>query len=87
MDKDERYLSVKEASIRFGISAWTIYELIKTDPSFPYRNIGLRRKFVIVADEFDAWLKERTRREKSLEMRIPTADELLNLQKKNSQAT
>lgn len=83
MEKEKRFLSVKETAEKYGISVWTIYELIKGDPSFPYRNIGLKRKFVVLADEFEKWLEVRTKREKHTEMRIPTADELLNSLKNN----
>lgn len=77
MDPNHRYVSVKELSKMYGVSTWSIYELIKHEPSFPYRNIGLKRKFVIDPDAFEAWMEKRTKREKALAQRLPTADELL----------
>lgn len=72
-----RFINVKDAASMYRISIWTIYELIKTDPSFPYRNIGIKKKFILNTDDLEAWMKERTKREKHIEMHIPTADELL----------
>lgn len=72
-----RYLNVKEVAAMYGISIWTIYELIKTDSSFPYRNIGIKKKFVVNPDEFETWMTERTKKERQKEMHVPSAEELL----------
>lgn len=72
-----RYRSVKDVSKVYGISIWTIYELIKSDPHFPYRNIGLKKKLVVDVEAMEAWLTERTKRDRQIEMQVPSAEELL----------
>lgn len=71
------FLSIKEVADRYGVSDWTIYRFIKTEPTFPYLNVGLKKKFVINEDSFLMWMEERTKRERGRIFHIPSADELL----------
>jgi predicted DNA-binding transcriptional regulator AlpA len=72
-----RYLNVKAVAEMYGISIWTIYELIKTDPTFPYRNIGIKKKLLVNTEELEIWMEKRTKKERQIEMQIPSADDLL----------
>lgn len=74
-------VGVRDIAIRYGISKTLIYDLIRTDPTFPYKNAGLRKRFVIDAAEFDLWLSLRTKRNKEEVFNLPTAEELLRAKK------
>ena len=76
------YIGVRELAIRWGVSKSTLYELIRADPTFPYKNVGLRKRLVIDADEFEEWLSARTQRQKEEAFNLPTANELLRRRKK-----
>ncbi len=74
---DKRFLSIKEVCQMYAVSNWVIYQHIKNDPTFPYLNVGLKKKYIIDRVDLGKWMNERTKREKKNEMRIPTAEELL----------
>ena len=57
--QNKKYLTIKEASVMWGVSKSSLYELIK-DPSFPVRNVGLKKKFIIDLLEAEKWFKNRT---------------------------
>lgn len=76
------HVSVKDLASRYGVSKSTLYELIRTDPSFPYKNVGLKKRLIIDAAEFESWLNSRTQRQKEKAFSLPTANELLNKRKK-----
>jgi hypothetical protein len=70
-------LSVKDLAWRFGLKPAAIYGFIKTDPSFPYTNVGLKKKYMVDLTKFEIWIGQRTEREKCQTFGIPTAGELL----------
>lgn len=76
------YLSVKSLAARYGISKSTLYELIKSDPTFPYRNVGLRKRFLVDSSRFEVWLNDRTAREQDARFGLPTAHGLLEKHRK-----
>lgn len=53
-------LTVKEVSEMLRVSQWTVYHLIKTDPTFPSLNVGIKKKFVVKAAELEQWLTNRS---------------------------
>lgn len=53
-------VSIKTLSQQYGVSKSSLYELIKTDPTFPCENVGLKKKFMIDAAKFEAWLEARS---------------------------
>lgn len=59
---DFEHLTVKEAAHMIGVSIWTIYKLIESDPSFPVHNVGLKKKFVISKIDLKEWFEVRHRR-------------------------
>jgi hypothetical protein len=73
----EAFLPIKELALRYSISEWILYRFIKTDPTFPYLNVGLRKKFVINEASFRTWMEERTKRQRSQFFHIPTGQDLL----------
>jgi hypothetical protein len=73
----DRFVSIKEIASRYRVSDWTLYRFIKTDPTFPYLNVGLKKKFVIDEGAFRIWMEQRTRRERSRHFRIPSGEDLL----------
>jgi predicted DNA-binding transcriptional regulator AlpA len=54
-------LTVKEVSEMLRISQWTVYHLIKTDPSFPSMNVGIKKKFVVRTQELMSWMEGRAK--------------------------
>jgi len=59
----------------YSISTWLIYELIKHEPSFPVRNVGLKKKYLICIEEFEDWMSQRRRT--ALKPVILSGDQLL----------
>lgn len=76
------HTGVRELAVRYGVSKSTLYELIRTDPTFPYKNVGVKKRLVIDAAEFESWLNGRTQRQKEEVFNLPTAEELLRKRKK-----
>jgi predicted DNA-binding transcriptional regulator AlpA len=73
------YLTVKEVADMLRVSDWTIYNIIKTDRSFPYLNIDLKKKLVIENAKLSDWLSKRTKRLLQIESNIPTGEALLRV--------
>lgn len=76
------YVTVKELATRYGLSVVTIYSLIKTEPTFPYKNVGLRKKFMVNVNAYEKWINDRTEREKNGSFQIPTAAALIERYRK-----
>lgn len=72
------FLTVKEVADMLRVSDWTIYSLIKTDPTFPYINIGIKKKLVVESARLSEWMARRSRRLLLAEKNIPTASQLLS---------
>ena len=75
-------VGVKELAARYGISRSTVYELIRSDPTFPYRNVGMKKRLLIDVAEFEVWLDARMKREKERAFNLSTVKELLKKGKK-----
>lgn len=73
----KRFHSIKEVSTMLGISQWLIYHHIKSDPSFPYVNVGIKKKLLIDLKQFEAWIMKRSKKEVEKNFNLPTAQELL----------
>lgn len=76
---EKRFYSVKEVSAMYGISQWLIYHHIKFDPTFPFVNVGIRKKLLIAPRSFEEWLTSRTQRQVMQDYNLPTAKELLEV--------
>ena len=73
----KKFLTVTEAAQMFNISSWMIYNLIKTDPTIPVYNVGLKKKYAFETDSLINWFSSRTNNLKQIAQNIPTAQELL----------
>lgn len=58
--KNNKYLSIKETSMIYGISTWTLYELIKTDKTFPWVNLGIKKRYAIDKFKLEDWISKRS---------------------------
>jgi predicted DNA-binding transcriptional regulator AlpA len=75
-------VSVKALAAQYGISKSTLYELIRADPTFPYKNIGAKKKFMVDAAMFEKWIEARTERERDNHFGLSTANEVLGKHKR-----
>lgn len=75
----KRFYSIKEVASMYGISQWLIYHHIKTDPTFPFVNVGIKKKLLIEPKAFEEWLSSRTRKQIHQDFNLPTAKELLEV--------
>jgi hypothetical protein len=71
-------ISVKQLATLYGLKAGAVYEFIRTDPSFPYVNAGVKKKFLINTDEFETWLKSRTTKQKHEHFAVPSSLDLIS---------
>lgn len=66
-DQEHKYfrhglLNIKEVAQVLNVSKWTVYSLVKSDPTFPYKNVGVKKKFVVDSDELKAWTESRSKK-------------------------
>ncbi len=80
-NKEKVYITLLEAAKKYNMSRISLYRLIKTDPSFPYVNMGLKKKYMICPDDFETWSLNRIAKEKSQQFQLATADELIKRSK------
>ena len=78
-DNASDLLSIKEVACRYGLKKGALYHFIKTDPMFPYINLGVKKKFFIDTKGFEAWMKDRTKKQKHAHFSIPTVVDLTKL--------
>ena len=58
-----QFLTIREVSQMMRISQWSIYHMIKNDKSFPYLNVGVKKKFIIDREKLATWIKSRANEE------------------------
>lgn len=75
-------VSIKALSLRYGVSKSSLYELVKSDPTFPCKNVGLKKKLMVDAAQFEAWLEARNKREHEVHFALPSASGLLEKYKR-----
>jgi len=80
VESRKKFYSIKEISDMYGISLWLLYEHVKSDPTFPVINIGLKKKFVIDPVQFESWLESKTKKFRDGEHDLPNSDELLEVE-------
>lgn len=76
---EKRFYSIKEVSVLYGIGQWLIYQHIKTDPTFPFVNVGIKKKLLIELKAFETWLAGRTKKQVLTEFNLPTAKDLMEV--------
>jgi predicted DNA-binding transcriptional regulator AlpA len=74
-----RFVTIKELSRLYGLKMGSIYAFIKTEPNFPYVNVGIKKRFLIDVIEFESWLMERTKKQKREHFAIPSAVDLIKV--------
>jgi predicted DNA-binding transcriptional regulator AlpA len=80
MESNEvKLLSVSEVSKRYSLSKFTIYHLIRSDPTFPAVNIGPKKNYRIQSDLFKIWLDQRLKERHYYDFKVPTADQLYRI--------
>lgn len=77
--KEFEFLNAKEASVMLGVSVWTIYKLITTDPNFPAHNIGVKKKWVVNRKDLINWMESKTKRRILEKQKLPSGEDLLKL--------
>lgn len=63
----------------YGISQWLLYHHIKNDPTFPYVNVGVKKRLLINPEKLEAWLTNRTMAQTYEGHNLPTLKELLGV--------
>lgn len=71
-----RLVTVKTLAKLYGLNQGAVYALIKTEPDFPYVNVGVKKKFLVDVSQFEMWLAERTKKQKHEHFAVPTAFDL-----------
>ena len=77
LDESRELLTVKDVATIYKICQRTIYDLIKTDPSFPYINVGLKKKYMIDREKLEAWIEKRTRKERQSHFKLADSKDLI----------
>ena len=77
LDEGRELLTVKDVATIYKICQRTIYDLIKTDSSFPYINVGLKKKYMIDKEKLEASIEKRTRRERQNHFKLAKPQDLI----------
>lgn len=78
LNKDKKiWITTTEAAKLLGVSPTTIFEFIRTEPKFPYRNVGVHKKIQVHRYKMMGFIEERTRREKEKNMPFMSSQELM----------
>lgn len=62
-----------------GISVWTIYKLIESDPHFPAHNIGVKKKWVVSKKDLISWIESKSKRRSLEKQNLPSGRDLLKM--------
>ena len=79
--KQKRYLSVKELSKEYKMSLRIIYSLIERDATFPFVNMGFKKKYMIDREAFETWIFKRTYQEQGEYLQVPSIGQLTNIRR------
>ena len=52
---------------------------IKTDPTFPYVNVGIKKRLFIEPKLFEQWLRDRSQKNQNNQHDLPSANELMEV--------
>jgi len=80
-DQETRLMTVGELARHYRLKPSAIYAFIKTDSSFPYLNVGLKKKYLIDVVKYEAWVRNRTQVEKQKRSGVPNINDLLLLRR------
>ncbi len=71
-----KLIPIDELCREYNLSKYSIYSLIKNDPTFPCINIGPRKNYRIPYGLFMGWLEQRLKERHYYEFKVPTAEQL-----------
>ena len=80
-----RLVTVKTLATLYGLNQGAVYSFIKTEPDFPYVNVGVKKKFLVDVAHFETWLADRTKKQKHEHFSVPTALDLSTVFKNKPQ--
>lgn len=75
-------LTVRQLEALSGLTVGNIYSFIRTEPTFPYVNVGKKKKYLIDKEKFFAWLDKRSATDKSERFNLSSANQLISRFKK-----
>lgn len=73
----DEHLTIPELCELYKVSRSSVYELARTDMSFPVKNVGRKKKLVVNAAAYEAWIQQRDTQSKFKRIGLRSADELL----------
>ena len=76
-DTRDMHLTIPELCELYKVSRSSVYELARTDPSFPAMNVGRKKKLVVNAAAYEAWVRQRDQQNRFKRIGLRSADELL----------
>ena len=79
LETGPKLLTIKVLAETFGLTVGSIYSMIRADSTFPYINVGLKKKFMVSPAEFQKWIEKRTDQEKAKKFSIPSSESLLKI--------
>lgn len=75
-------LPISQIVQQCNLSKYAIYELIRSDPTFPAINIGPKKNYRIQPTLLEEWFKQKSRDERNFRFNIPSTSELLSMSEK-----
>lgn len=75
----KKLYTIKEVAKMYGINQWLIYHHIKSDPTFPFVNVGVKKRFLINIERFDSWLENRSKKHVLESHNLPSSNELMEV--------
>ena len=75
----KKLYSIKEVAKMYGINQWLLYHHIKSDPTFPFVNVGVKKRFLINIERFDSWLENRSKKHVLESHNLPSSNELMEV--------
>lgn len=73
----KEYLTPTKVAKMFNVSQWSIYEAIRTDPTFPFLNLGPKKNYRINPKEYKKWSEGKSKSTKLQIAKIKSVEELL----------
>lgn len=64
----DRMLTINEAASKYKISKTTLYRLIRSDPQFPWQNVGEKKKYILSDPLLKRWLAKRSARQEIIKL-------------------
>ena len=79
LNPSKKLYSIKEVATMFGISQWLIYHHVNNDPTFPFVNVGAKKRYLINPDKLEKWLEQKSKRDTLVNHYLPDSGQLLEV--------